>query len=202
MTMKNHLNIILRPLSIAAILAIIVGAAACSKSEGASPFGFTKIYIPQSTVSGGVNLDYLVPSGLDTNTFNYQIDAKNNKVDVYLGVSRSGKQAGQAYTVTVGTRPDTISQLIADSLIKVNPHQSRPVVLLPAPAYTLPATVAVPAGQYQANFNLAIDETMLKTFAGQKVALCVVISNPTKYTLDYANSQVIVIIDVDALNLP
>lgn len=183
-------------------VSVIAAAAGCSKSDGAAPFGITKVYIPQSTVSGGVNLNYLVPSGLDTNTFNYKIDVKNKKVDVYLGVSRSGKEANEAYTVTVGTRADTINQLIADSLIMVNPDQEKTVVLLPASAYTLPATVSVPAGQYQASFNLVIDETMLKSFAGQKVALCVAISNPTKYTLNAANSQVIVIIDVDALNLP
>lgn len=180
----------------------IVCLTACDKKDSAGPFGFTNIYIPQATVSGGVNNDYLVPSGLDTNTYNYKIDTKNNKVDVFLGVSRSGTQANGAYSVNVTTRPDTIAQLITSGLLATGGDANKTVVLLPASAHTLPTTVSVPQGQYMANFNLVIDEPTLKTYAGEKVALCVAITNPTNYTLSPTYSEVIILIDVDSLNLP
>lgn len=173
----------------------------CEKTDSKAAFGFTRIFIPQSTVSGNVNLNYLVPSGLDTNTFNYKIDTKNNKVNVFLGVSRAGTDVNDGYSVNIITRADTINTLINNGLIKVAPNASKTVVLLPTGSYTLPATVAVPSGQYAASFNLSIDITQLKTFAGKKVALCVALASPTKYTLA-TNSKVIIIIDVDALHLP
>jgi hypothetical protein len=191
----------------AAILAVFVlGASSfltgCEKVDSKEAFGVTNIFIPQSTQSGNVNLNYLVPSGLDTNTYNFKIDTKTNKVNVYLGVNRAGKATPEAYTVNIVTRPDTINQLIANGLIKVNPNPTKTVVLLPASAYTLPATVAVPEGQYMQSFNLAIDLPALKTYAGKKVALCVALAGPTKYALSSTNAKVVIIIDVDALKLP
>lgn len=181
---------------------MLSGLISCEKQDSAAPFGLTKIYIPQSTASGGINLNYLVPSGLDSATINYSIDLKNNKVNVFLGVNRSGKLAGDPFTVSIGTRSDTINQLITNGMIQVNPNPDKPVVLLPATAYSLPPSITVPSGQHMATFNLAIDETMLKSYAGQKVALCVIIANPSKYSLNTVNDKVIVIINVDALKLP
>ncbi|MDB5110335.1 MAG: hypothetical protein JWR67_1449 [Mucilaginibacter sp.] len=186
-----------RQLTFLLTAALIYSLTGCDKKDSNTPFGLTNIYIPQSTVSGGVNLNYMVPSGMDSATYNYKIDKANNKVNVYLGVTRSGKEAYDAYSVTVSTRADTIAQLIANNTIS----STKPVVLLPSAAYTLPATVSVPQGQYMTNFNLVIDETQLKTFAGKIVALCITISNPNKYTLSPINNKVIVIINVDALKL-
>jgi hypothetical protein len=198
MKLKNNLKLTALFVALAGITCLI----SCDKKDSTGPFGFTNIYIPQATVSGGVNNNYLVPSGLDTNTYNYKIDIKNNKVDVFLGVSRSGTQANGAYSVNVTTKPDTINQLIANGLLSIGGDANKTVVLLPSSAYTLPATIAVPQGQNMANFNLVIDEPALKAYAGEKVALCVAITNPTNYTLSPAYNQVIILIDVDSLNLP
>jgi hypothetical protein len=190
------------------ITTILIGACltavftGCQKAVSKIAVGLTYIYIPQSTVSGGTNLNYLVPTGLDTNRYNFQIDTKNKKVNVLLGVLRSGEQVGAGYTVTVSTRADTIAQLIGNGLIKVAPNATKTVVQLPSSAYTLPTTVTVPDNQYMANFYLSIDEPTLKTYVGQKVAVCVMITNPTAYLLNQVNNKVVIIIDVDSLNLP
>jgi len=179
-----------------AILGILSG---CEKAASSQDFGLNYIDIPQSLVSSGATLNYLVPTGFDANTFNFSIDAANNKVNVFLGVSCSGKAALDGYSVNITTRADTINQLISNGLIKLD---AKNVVLLPSTAYSLPTKVTVPGGQYAAPFYLTIDKTVLKTYAGQKVALCVVLSGPTNYMLSPTNSQVVIIIDVDALNLP
>ena len=170
----------------------------CEKAASSVNFGFNYIDIPQSLVSGGSTLNYLVPTGFDNNTFNYNIDSVGNKVNVYLGVSCSGKAALDGYSVNITTRTDTVNQLIANGLIKLG---TKTVVLLPSTAYSLPQTVTVPSGQYQGAFYLSINKTMLKTYAGEQVALCVVLASTTHYTLSPTNKQVIIIVDVDSLNL-
>ena len=187
------------------LLLMVILFMSCGEKEADKPFGNTVVYIPQSTVSGGVNLNYLVPSinSLDSNTNNFRVDTLGNKVNVFLGVTCSGKQqALNGFSVSVSTRADTINQLIANGLIKVAPNAAKPVVLLPASAYTLPATVSVPSLAYATGFYLSINTSTLKTYAGQKVALCVVISSPSMYTLSPINNNVIIIIDVDSLKLP
>lgn len=172
---------------------------ACDKKDSASPFGLNYIFIPQANQSGGVNLNYLVPSGLDTNTYNYKIDVKNNRVNVLLGVNCSGKDAASGYTVNVATLADTVNQLITAN--KLGGSLTKPAILLPASAYTLPGSVTVPSGQYMTPFYLSIDETQLRSYSGKRVALCVTISNPTHYSLNTIFNKVIIIIDVDALKL-
>ena len=180
---------------------VMIGFAGCEKNDSDTLFGNSVIYIPQSTVSGGQNLEYLVPSGANKDTHNFKVDTLGNKVNVYLGVTRSGLATADAYSVNIETRTDTINTLITNGLINLTPS-TIPVVLLPASAYTLPATVSVPAGQYAASFYLTIQLDVLKTYAAKKVALCVAIKNPTKYILSTTNDRVIILIDVDALKLP
>ena len=183
------------------LLIMTFGFTQCQKSDSSLAFGNSTIFIPQSTQSGGISLNYNVPkSATDTGYIKYstfQIDSTNNKVNVFLGVSRSGIADYKSYTVNIATRSDTISQLITGGIIST----TKPVVLLPASAYSLPTSVTVPEGSYEATYNLSIDKTILKSYAGKIVALCVVISNPTVYTLSNFNNQVIVIINVDYLKL-
>ncbi len=178
------------------MVAVFIG---CEKTDNKADYGFTNIFLPQATFSGGTNLNFPVPSGLDSATRNYKIDP--NKVNVLLGVQRTGTQALDAFEVTVTTNADTVNQLIANGNIKVDPDKAKAVVLLPSTAYTLPTTVSVPAGQSSALFKMAIDRAILKTYAGKKVAVAVVLSNTTKYSINKALNKVIVLINVDALGL-
>lgn len=183
----------------------IFGLTSCNKNDNNHlDFGYNYIYMPQSLQSGGINLNYLVPNPNDVNvaTQNYMIDTAGNRLDVILGVSRSGMQAGNAFTVNVQTNPDTINEAIANNLLQVSPNQGDSVVLLQDKAYTLPSTVSVPEGQASTTFLLSIDIDQLKALSGKKAALAVSISGPAKYKLNTAQSEVIILIDVNALNLP
>jgi hypothetical protein len=165
-------------------------------------FGIASIYMPQSMQSGNpASIVYNVPAGMDSATYNYVIDTPNNKVNIVLGVLRSGKIANEAYSVTVLTNTDTINAAIANSSLVGNPDPGAPIVLLPASAYSLPATVAVPNGSNQATFWLSVDKDQLKSFSGNKVALAVYLTKPSRYQLNSVHSQTIVLIDVAALHL-
>lgn len=175
-----------------ALIAVAVFAG-CEKNDKDLDYGDPKIYIPQSFTGAGLN--YTVPKGLDSASRNYIIDTKADRVNVLLGVLRSGQTNNDAYSVTITTKADTINTLISTNVLTNT-------VLLPENMYKLPQTVSVPDGQSGASFLLSVDKTQLKAnYTGKKVALAVVASNPTKYKLNALNNKVIVIIDVNALKL-
>ena len=189
-------------IGIISILCIVIMNIGCTKADSSTLFGYSYVEIPQSTVSGGQGIIYPVPTGFDSNTFNYSIDTLKRVVNVFLGVSRTGLAKADGYSVSLSTNSDTINQLITAGLIPITDSTNSSVVLLPASAYSLPATVSVPSGSVTANFILSIDMATLKSYAGKLVTLCVVLSNPTQYLISPTNGQVIVAIDVNALNLP
>lgn len=172
----------------------------CEDKDSDQAFGYSQIYIPQSTVSGGQNLHYLVPTGFDMNTFNYKVDVAADVCHVLLGVSRSGLASNEAYSVELEVRNDTILTLIENGGINLT-ASNKPVELLPSSIYALPERVSVPQGKSAASFNLSINLTALKSYMGEKVALCVALKNPTRYELNPINDKVILLIDVDALIL-
>ena len=166
----------------------------CDKGYNSSSFGYNYIYMPQATVSGGLNLNYQVPTGLDSATYNYQIDTVNHKVNVALGVSVSGEQASTGFKVNVSVNNDTTNQIISGGSIEN-------AVLLPSSTYTLPSSVTIPAGKHMASFNLSIDEVALKAYAGKVALLTVQLSDPTNYVLNKVYNKTVVVINVSALNL-
>jgi Domain of unknown function (DUF1735) len=192
MMMKLNIK---QSLLMAALLlaAVIVG---CEKDDNHVAYGYTNIFMPQATSTGGTTVNYLVPAGKDSATYNYKVDAKNNKVNVMLGVERSGLQSNDAFSVSVISRTDTAAQVVAGGTL------GNTAVVLPVDAYTIPATVDVPDGANQNTFYMSVDLTKLKTYTGKKLVACVALSNPTKYQLNSAISKTVVVIDVSALKLP
>jgi hypothetical protein len=167
---------------------------ACNKEE--TKYGITNIFMPQAVnLSGGINANYPVPSGVDSSTYNYRLDTVNHKIDITLGVSRSGMQANEAFSVDIVTNTDTISQLLANATLDAT------TILMPSSIYELPSSIAVDAGKSEATFDLAIDIEAVKKseYTGKKLALAVSISSKGKYAVAPALATTIVIVDVDAL---
>lgn len=180
---------------LAAILLTVV-IAGCQKSDSKTPFGYTYIYMPQAISSGGTTVNYAVPSGLDSATHNYKIDAPNNKVYVMLGVSRAGKEVLDAYTVNIAPRTDTVATILAGGTL------GSTAIAMPSDVFTLPASISVPQGQYAATFYMTLDLTKLKTYTGKKLVMGVQLSSPSKFMLSAPLSKTIVVVDVTALKLP
>lgn len=174
----------------------------CEKEAGSLDYGAPVIYMPQSLQSGtSTSIVYNVPTGYDAATYNFVIDTPNNKLDIILGVLRSGKVANDAFSVAILTNPDTVTAAIANGSLVGSPDPTDSIVLLPSSAYSLPATVSVPSGSNQATFYLSVDIGQLQALSGKKAALAVYLDKPTTYPLNPANSETIVVIDVNALNL-
>ena len=155
-------------------------------------YGTPSIFMPQATIS---NLNYAVPSGRDSATYNFKITG--DKVNIILGVARSGKQSNEAFTVNVTANADTVGALLSSNIL--TPANT---MVLPSAIYTLPASVTVPAGANSASFYLSVDKAQLKTYAGKKLAIGVLLKEPSKYALNNTINKVVVIIDVNALKLP
>ena len=78
---------------------VLFALTSCAKGDGDKDYGIEKVYIPQSMADGGITNVYNVPSGEGEYTYNFSIEEET--VEVFLGVVRSGKQAGEAFSVDV-----------------------------------------------------------------------------------------------------
>jgi hypothetical protein len=166
----------------------------CQKGDGDTAYGNTLIYMPQATSTGGLSCNYQVPSGAGISTYNFQIDSINHKLNVILGVLRSGKESAGGYSVDVIADNDTTNQLIANNVFTNG-------VLLPNASYTLPTKVIVPAGKNNATFYLSINAADLNNalYTGKNLALTIRITNPTNYTLNTKYSKTVVIINANSI---
>ncbi len=167
--------------------------AGCKEGDGDANYGFAYIYMPQATVSGGLNNHYPVPSGAGVNTYNFKED--NGKIHIYLGVLRSGLFSGApGFTVNVSASSVLTEEAIASEEIAS-------AMALPTALYTLPDKATVEPGQSSTSFFLSVDASILTddTYAGKNLVLAVEISNPTRYELSDQNTSVVVVIDIEAL---
>lgn len=160
-------------------------AVSCQKGDGDVDYGNMLVYIPQATVSGGLDYYYTVPSGGAENTYNFIVNGDN--VDVLLGVVRSGKASGDAFSVDVVVDNGLTSKAV--TALKAMP--------LPSSAYTIPSKVGIDAGSNNASFRLEVAKSALT--AGTRYVLGIAIENPSKYELAKANTEVVVVINCDEL---
>lgn len=162
------------------------GFTAC-EGDGDADYGFGKIYMPQAVSTGGLNNSYAVPAGSGEHTANYRVE--NGTLRVILGVTRSGKLSdNRGYSVEVYASSDAAAAAAFGG------------VPMPADAYSLPETIQVPAGSYNATFYLDIPAAMLQdaAYAGKKLVLTVGIRNPSAYELAETGTETAVVVDVDA----
>ena len=179
---------------LAALLIGVFGLLGCEKDDSATEFGYAYIYMPQAIMqSGGVNQNYLVPSGRDSATNNFRVDKANNKVRILLGVSRSGKQATVPFSVNVFADTDTVQHIINEGI------WGESAQLLPQQIYSLPSSVHVANNAYATAFYLDIDLDQLVQHSSSILLTRITLSSPTAFELMPDNNTTIVVIDVDAL---
>ena len=163
--------------------------ASCAKGDGDKDYGVEKVYIPQAMADGGITNVYNVPSGEGEYTYNFVIEEET--VEVYLGVLRSGKQSGNAFTVDIVVNEETSAAMAT----KYGAEVMEPSY------YTLPEKVSVDAGSNSKTFHLSLNKAALKEKAGQKLVLCIGLANCTAYEISEKAAEVTVLVNVDALNL-
>ena len=183
--MNNMRKIIFSLMSVICLFAL----ASCAKGDGDKDYGVEKVYIPQAMADGGITNVYNVPSGEGEYTYNYEITSET--VEVFLGVLRSGKQSGSAFTVDVVVNDESSAAMAA----KYGAEVMDPSI------YTLPENVSVEAGKNSNTFHLSLNKAALKEQAGKKLVLCVGLANCTAYEISEKAAEVTVLVNVNALNL-
>lgn len=161
-------------------------AFSCQKGDGEADYGNSLIYIPQATVSGGIDNYYNVPSGAAENTHNFGVSETD--VDIYLGVMLSGKKTSSGFSVGI----------VEDSEASAAAAVSLGATVLPSSAYNLPSTVNVASGKNSGMFNLALQKAFIQENSGTYV-LALKLSDPSDYELSSKATSVVVVIDVDSL---
>lgn len=167
--------------------ACILALSSCSKGDGDIDYGLMKIYMPQAMAGGGINNIYNVPSGGGTDTYNFTEDDDNYLV--YLGVLRSGKEAGKAFSV----------QIVTDAEETAKQASEVGGTVMPESVYSLPSSVNVEAGKNSSIFHMTLSKSALDSYAGKKLVLCVGLANPSEYELSNNGTMTTIVVDVDAL---
>ncbi len=169
------------------IIAVGLSAVMFSSCEKESEWGVRKVYMPQAAINNNTNHEYYVPMSGQQND-NYSIS--DGKLNVFLGVYRSGQGDLQSYTVDVYYDADASTSAASTSADRV---------VLSADYFTIPATVTVEDGSRQNTFYLTIDLEKLKAdhpeYNTKMMVVAVGIANPTKYELNEDISKTIVVID-------
>lgn len=170
------------------LLLVLSMLTSCQKGDGDEDYGFAYVYMPQAMIAGGLDNKYNVPSGSGESSYNFKVH--DGKLNVILGVLRSGKLSDKAYSVDIKAF-ETSSEILS----------AVDGIAMPASIYSLPPTITVPADKSGESFFLSVDEAALKSEAynGKKLVLTIEISNPSNFELSDTGTSVVVIIDVDSV---
>lgn len=171
------------------------GFFSCEKGAGMDDYGLAYIYMPQATVSGGLNNNYYVPSGEGIYTYNFKIDADKDEFQILLGVLRSGKLSNAAYSVDIVARLDTTLQILSEGLVENG-------MLFPENMYSLPPKVSVAANKNSESFYMTVPLSALlndNAYTDKKLVMTVGLANPSHFELSATNTSVVVILDVNAV---
>ena len=147
----------------------------CADIDSEKEWGTALIYIPQATYGDN---NYTVPNdgSQEQNNLNYSVS--DNKVNIFLGVYRSGLMPLEGYSVKIFSEDIVLSGYEP----------------LPQNVYVLPDNISVPDGSREKTFYLSVDLDFLRNNEDTDYALSVKITDPTRYMLNESISTVNVLI--------
>lgn len=159
---------------------IMVALFSCGEADSEKEWGNALIYMPQATYG---NNKYTVPNAGTSSQHNLNYAVSGNKVNIFLGVYRSGLMALDAYSV------------------KVNPGDAAQTgyTRLPDNMFTLPDQVSVTTGNRETTFYLSVDLEFLRNNKETNYSLAVSLSDPTRYALNSDISTTLVLINTNLL---
>ena len=157
-----------------------------SSCEEKQEWGIKKIYMPQAAIANNINHEYPVPMTGQQDK-NYSVE--DGKLNIFLGVYRSGQGDLRAYSV------DIYHDAAASSSAAGTGNR----VAVPQNYLTYPSQVSVADGQRQNTFLLSIDLESLKAehpeYAEKELIVVIGIANPTLYELNEDISKTTIVID-------
>ena len=140
--------------------------------------GEAKIYITKS-VDGAI---ILTPE-------NVQVDKKDKKLTFAFGISRSGRQVAESYSVELSVDNENVP----DGTI---PLKSNQYLLTTAEGEALGKNIKISDGSVHKSILLTLPAAVFNENIGKKLSLNLRISNPSKYELNENMSEVSIVADV------
>lgn len=175
---------------------IILILYSCSK-RGIIDREFTppKVYMTQGVVASKGNGFYLLPANVYNQPVYYTVE--NGKVNIPVGVVRSGVDLSGTVNVNYALDADTLSKLRANGIV------SSEILDMPSGSYTLPLATTINNNETNAHSILAVDLNVLLNSLlnapGKKYILPVKISTPN---LQMAYASTLFIIDPATILTP
>jgi hypothetical protein len=169
------------------------------ENDSDADYGFALIYMPQAAITG-IDNSYPIPRGPIDQHSTYSCYYDNGKLNIALGVIRSGKIANaKGFSVNIGVSQEETEAAV----IRLN-NSGTDAIALPN-VYTLPGSISVEAGTNFGSVYLSIDMNALakiNEIAGndewKRLVLAVKVSNPSEYELSGTNTSVVIIIDLNS----
>ncbi len=123
------------------------------------------------------------------NPYNIVIDLPNKKLNIPLGIYRSGIDNKGSFSVDIAINNDTINKLLA-----ISGKLPAGTILLNADKYSVPSSVMIKDGQEVAIFDLAVNLDSLSKNAPNKIyALGVGISSTERASNPKLNTTIVII---------
>lgn len=123
------------------------------------------------------------------NPYNIVVDLPNKKLNVPLGIYRSGIDNKGAFNVDIAVNNDTINKLLA-----ISGQLPAGTILLNADKYSIPSSVEMKDGEEVAKFNLAVNlDSLRNNFPNKIYALAIGISSTQRASNPKLNTTIVVI---------
>ena len=178
---------------------------ACNKNNSYIDVAYPAqtIYLSQAalaTVGPGANGFYNLTPNVPAQSQRSSVDATGGKLNIPLGIVKSGVSTKGAYTISISANTDSINKLIAAGKFVVASDPAVTTELLPTTAYMLPASVDIADGSLTASFNLSVDLNFLTASFNaapkKRYAVAVTISTGAKASaVNTALATAVVLID-------
>jgi PKD domain/Domain of unknown function (DUF1735) len=149
-----------------------------------------------ATVGPGANGIFSITPKIFGQPYRYIADVAAVKFNVPIGIIKSGVNVSGSVSVTVAAITDTVTKLITAGKLPATTE------LLPAAAFTLPASADLADGETNGTFTLAVDLNFLKTNIAKKYAIAVGISSTAPGLINSKLSIAVIYIEPAQVLLP
>lgn len=167
------------------------------------------IYMSQASATlntGGNGIYYPIFANIQDAVARFSIDKAAGKLNVPLGVIKSGIDLSGSIQVSIAASTDTITKMIAAGKFLVTTDPTLTTEILPSSAFTLPASVTIVDGSANGSFNMVVDLNFLinsqTNTPKKRYAIAVGIANPNSKTIKSNLSTTIIFIDPNAVIIP
>lgn len=157
------------------------------------------IYMAQASVAvlgPSGNGIYAITPAVYNQAQRFSVDKAAAKVNIPLGIIRSGVSLSGIASINIAVNTDTIAKLITSGKLVAGTE------VLPATSYTLPQSVTIDDGSGNVSFLLALDLNFLTTNINKKYAIAVGITSATNKVVKSSLSTTVIYIDPTQLLLP